>query len=149
MSFIEGIFFLRPVSGSSLKTMIFASWPPSSITDPAAGWTFSTARHTAFTSCTNFAPMRGDMFMPPLPVMKARTPSLARGRGEAVDLVIDALQELEDLLGLPGLVALVVLPQDTVGPAVDHDRLDGGRADIETDEESGVHRHSNSASSTS
>jgi hypothetical protein len=27
----EGIFFLRPVSSSSLKTIIFASWPPSSM----------------------------------------------------------------------------------------------------------------------
>jgi hypothetical protein len=50
LSFIDGIFFLRPVSGSSLKTMIFASWPPSSITEPAFGCIFSTAKQTAFTS---------------------------------------------------------------------------------------------------
>ena len=33
LSFIDGIFFLRPVSGSVLKTMILASCPPSSITE--------------------------------------------------------------------------------------------------------------------
>ena len=37
LSFIEGIFFLRPVLGSSLKMMILASWPPSSITEPHLG----------------------------------------------------------------------------------------------------------------
>ena len=37
LSFIEGIFFLRPVSGSSLKMMILASCPPSSTTEPASG----------------------------------------------------------------------------------------------------------------
>ena len=31
------IFFLSPVSASSLKMMIFASWPPSSMTDPHVG----------------------------------------------------------------------------------------------------------------
>src|SRR5579864_7875694 len=34
LSFIDGIFFLRPVSGSFLKMMILASCPPNSITDP-------------------------------------------------------------------------------------------------------------------
>ena len=37
LSFIDGIFVFFPVSGSSLKMMIFASWPPSSTTDPASG----------------------------------------------------------------------------------------------------------------
>ncbi len=37
LSFIDGIFFFLPVSGSSLKMMILASWPPSSMTDPHAG----------------------------------------------------------------------------------------------------------------
>ena len=57
LSFIEGIFFLRPVSGSGLNTMIFASWPPSSITELTSGCCFSTASETALTSWTNFAPM--------------------------------------------------------------------------------------------
>ena len=34
LSFIDGIFFLRPVSGSVLKMMILASCPPSSLTLP-------------------------------------------------------------------------------------------------------------------
>ena len=37
LSFIDGIFFLRPVSGSFLKMMILASCPPSSITEPHFG----------------------------------------------------------------------------------------------------------------
>jgi hypothetical protein len=37
LSFIDGIFFFLPVSSSVLKMMIFASWPPSSMTEPAAG----------------------------------------------------------------------------------------------------------------
>ena len=37
LSFMLGIFFLRPVSGSALKMMILASWPPSSTTLPASG----------------------------------------------------------------------------------------------------------------
>jgi hypothetical protein len=45
-----GIFFFLPVSGSSLKMMILASCPPSSTTEPAAGYSFSTASDTAFTS---------------------------------------------------------------------------------------------------
>ena len=57
LSFIEGIFFLRPVSSSSLKTMIFASCPPSSMTEYTSGCSFSTASETAVTSCTNFAPI--------------------------------------------------------------------------------------------
>ena len=57
LSFIDGIFFLRPVSSSSLKTMIFASWPPSSMTEYTSGCSFSTASDTAVTSCTNLAPI--------------------------------------------------------------------------------------------
>ena len=38
LSFIDGIFFLRPVSGSFLKMMILASCPPSSITEPHSGY---------------------------------------------------------------------------------------------------------------
>ena len=47
---------LSPVSSFSLKMMILASWPPSSITLPTSGCRFSTASVTALTSCTNFAP---------------------------------------------------------------------------------------------
>ena len=72
LSFIEGIFFLRPVSGSFLKMMILASWPPSSITDPHSGYSFSTASETALTSCTNFAPRNLPSPLPPEPVMNMR-----------------------------------------------------------------------------
>ncbi len=43
----------------------------------------------------------------------------------------DPGQKLEQLLGLLGVVALVVLPEDLVGARVDDDGLDGGRADVE------------------
>src|ERR1019366_181865 len=72
LSFMEGIFFLRPVSGSFLKMMILASWPPNSITEPHSGYSFSTASETAFTSWTNFAPRYFDMPLPPEPVMRMR-----------------------------------------------------------------------------
>jgi hypothetical protein len=52
--------------------MILASWPPSSITEPTSGWSFSTAIVTAFTSCTNFAPRCGAIGPPPEPVMNSR-----------------------------------------------------------------------------
>ena len=51
LSFIDTVFRDWP-SASSSKTMIFASWPPSSITVRVAGWRRSTARTTAATSCT-------------------------------------------------------------------------------------------------
>ena len=130
LSFIEGIFFLRPVSSSSLKTMIFASCPPSSITEYTSGWSFSTASETAVTSCTNFAPiMFGQIPPPPEPVMKMRQLSAVDA-----DLGFHALQEFEGLLRLLGLVALVVLPEDLVSRCVDHDRLHRRRADIEADQ---------------
>ncbi len=50
LSFIEAIAVLSPVCLFSLKMMIFASWPPSSMTDPASGCNISTAKVTAFTS---------------------------------------------------------------------------------------------------
>ena len=56
LSFIEAIARLSPVCSFSLKMMIFASWPPSSITVPTSGCSCSTAIVTALTSCTNFAP---------------------------------------------------------------------------------------------
>ena len=50
LSFIDAIAVLSPVSLFSLKMMIFASWPPSSTTDPASGCSVSTAKVTEFTS---------------------------------------------------------------------------------------------------
>src|ERR1035438_6935547 len=72
LSFIDGIFFLRPVSGSVLKMMILASCPPNSITDPHSGYSFSTASETALTSCTNLAPRCLPSPLPPEPVMNMR-----------------------------------------------------------------------------
>ncbi len=59
LSFIEVWAVLSPVSSFFLNMMILASWPPSSITLPTSGWSFSTAIVTALTSCTNFAPSCG------------------------------------------------------------------------------------------
>jgi hypothetical protein len=52
--------------------MILASCPPSSITEPTSGWSFSTAMVTALTSCTNLAPTWGAIGPPPEPVMNNR-----------------------------------------------------------------------------
>ena len=109
LSFIDGIFFLRPVFSSSLKTMIFASCPPSSITEFTSGCSFSTASETAVTSCTNFAPTR----------LARRAAARAGDEDAAVmgsnaDFVLHALEELQQLLRLLGLVALVILPDHLV-----------------------------------
>ena len=72
LSFIDGLFFLRPVASSVVKTMIFASWPPSSTTLCTSGCSRSTARLTAFTSCTKRAPIRAPTAAPPEPVTNTR-----------------------------------------------------------------------------
>ncbi len=76
LSFIDVCAVLSPVSWFFLNMMILASWPPSSITLPTSGWSFSTAIVTAFTSCTNFAPRCGAIGDPPEPVMNTRICSL-------------------------------------------------------------------------
>jgi hypothetical protein len=55
--------------------MIFASCPPSSITAFTSGWSFSTARVTALTSCTKRAPSGSASWPEPLPVTKMRMSS--------------------------------------------------------------------------
>ena len=84
LSFMLGNFLFRPVDGSGIQMMILASWPPSSMTLPASGWSVSTARETAFTSWTNRAPMKGARTFPPLPVMKARGGSPRRGNRRSI-----------------------------------------------------------------
>jgi len=84
LSFMEGSFFFRSLPGTSLKTMIFASWPPSSMTEFVSGWSFSTASETAVTSCTNFAPIRLPMAAPPEPVTKARKASGGRPSSRSI-----------------------------------------------------------------
>jgi len=83
LSFIDGIFFLRPLCWSSLKTMILASCPPSSTTELTSGWSFSTARETAVTSWTNLAPTRGASEPAPEPVMKIRQLSASMPRSNS------------------------------------------------------------------
>jgi len=73
LSFIEAMAVLSPVFWFSLKTMILASWPPSSTTEPASGCNVSTAKVTEFTSCTNFAPSGPSSGFAPEPVMNTRT----------------------------------------------------------------------------
>ena len=71
LSFIEAEAVFSPFS-SALKIIIFASWPPSSITEPTSGWSFSTARVTELTSCTNLAPSGVQSGVAPLPVINTR-----------------------------------------------------------------------------
>src|SRR6185369_7830106 len=52
--------------------------------------------------------------------------------GAEAGLGLHALQELDDLLGLLGVVALIVLPGDLA--VVDHRGLDGRGADVDADE---------------
>ena len=49
------------------------------------------------------------------------------------DFLLHALEELQQLLRLLGLMALVVLPDHLVGLGVDHHRLDGRRANVHAD----------------
>ena len=68
LSFIE-VRTERLPSSLILKWMIFASCPPSSMTALTSGWLCSTARTTAFTSCTKRALIVGAMREAPEPVM--------------------------------------------------------------------------------
>ena len=68
--------------------MILASWPPSSITDSTSGCLYSTASVTAFTSCTNLAPVGAasgpepepEIGVPPLVPPLPDVPEFLRGR---------------------------------------------------------------------
>ncbi len=85
LSFIEAIEVLpvrAPASSrASLKMMILASWPPSSITEPTSGCSSSTARVTELTSWTNFEPRGAARGPEPEPVMKVRIwPGLRLGK---------------------------------------------------------------------
>jgi hypothetical protein len=84
LSFMDAMLVL-PVSSpassrASLKMMILASWPPSSMTLPTSGCSRSTARVTEFTSWTNFEPSGAASGPLPDPVMKVRMRSgVSRG----------------------------------------------------------------------
>jgi hypothetical protein len=128
LSFIDGIFFFRPLCGSSLKTMILASCPPSSMTEFTSGCSFSTASETAVTSCTNFAPIRRDAA-----AARARDEHAAAA-GRDAQVVLEPLQELERLLGLLRLVPLVIRPRDRVGERIHGHGLDGRGPDVDADQ---------------
>ncbi len=49
------------------------------------------------------------------------------------DFILHALEEFEQLFRLLGLVALIVLPDHLVGFGLNHDGLNGGRADVHAD----------------
>ena len=69
---------------------------------------------------------------PPAPGAGDEDPEPVRGNRE---VRFDPRQELEDLLRLLGVVTLVIAPQDLVGGRVHDHRLDGGRSDIESDDQ--------------
>src|SRR5690606_30661793 len=72
LSFIEVDAVFCPVLASSLNMMILASCPPSSMTLSTSGCRCSTASVTEFTSCTNLAPVGGQMGPEPDPVANIR-----------------------------------------------------------------------------
>ena len=71
LSFIEAMAVFSPRS-LFLKMMIFASWPPSSMTLPTSGCRCSTASDTALTSCTNLPPVGPHKGPEPEPVRNIR-----------------------------------------------------------------------------
>jgi hypothetical protein len=72
LSFMDAVAVLLPVFRSSLNMMIFASCPPSSTTLSTSGCRCSTARVTAFTSCTNLPPVGFASGPDPEPVKNMR-----------------------------------------------------------------------------
>ena len=59
---------------------------------------------------------------------------------EAVDLGLDALQELQHFFRLLGVVTLVVRPHDLVRGLIHDHRFHGGRTHVHSDEELFIHR---------
>ena len=75
------------------------------------------------------------MPLPPEPVMNMRE----RAASKPSISVSKRLQKFEHLLGLLGVVALVVLPENLVGSGVNHHGFHGGGADVHADEEMFFH----------
>ena len=90
-----------------VKKIVFMSSPPISDTKRTSGWSFSTQAATATTSWIILAPASGPSRPAPEPVKKTRSRPARDLR-----LLLHAAEELEHLLGLAGVVALVVLPDD-------------------------------------
>src|SRR5260370_496137 len=127
------------------------SSPPISDTKRTSVWSFSTHAATATTSWIILAPASGPSRPAPEPVKKMRSRGGGGGGGGSggappprhdLRLVFHASEKLEHLLGLAGVVALVVLPDDLgsarlafgcSSPIHDH-RFDRGRADVHPDE---------------
>ncbi len=74
LSFMEALAVFSPDSPSVLNMMIFASCPPSSMTEPTSGCRCSTASVTALTSWTNFPPVGVHSGPEPEPVRNIRQP---------------------------------------------------------------------------
>ena len=85
LSFMEGAAVFSPVFSLRWKMMIFASCPPSSITEPTSGCSVSTASVTELTSCTNFACIGTINGAAPEPVTKTRHSSFGE-RGKAASM---------------------------------------------------------------
>ena len=71
------------------------------------------------------------MPLPPEPVMNMRE----FFGSEALDFGLEALQELQHLFRLLGVVPLIILPEDLVRGGVDHHGFHRRRADVHADEE--------------
>ena len=132
LSFMEVPAVFWPVFLSSLNMMILASWPPSSITLSTSGCLCSTASVTAFTSCTNLAPVGATSGPEPEPVRNMRKhlrivirESRSRMRVAAAPAPSPAAS-----CGAAGNRA-----RGSCATRLDHHRLDGGRPDVHTDYE--------------
>jgi hypothetical protein len=56
--------------------------------------------------------------------------------GNVLEFVADRHQQFHDLLGLARFVALIIRPEDLLRQRIDHDGLDGRRADVDADDDS-------------
>jgi hypothetical protein len=74
LSFMDAVGVFSPDFSSFLNMMIFASCPPSSMTEPTSGCRCSTASVTALTSWTNLPPVGAHSGAAPDPVMNIRQP---------------------------------------------------------------------------
>ncbi len=88
LSFMDAVAVFPPPFSSFLNMMIFASCPPSSMTEPTSGCRCSTDSVTAFTSWTNFPPVGAQMGAEPEPVRNIRHwPAATDTSGNAARIV--------------------------------------------------------------
>ena len=91
----------------AVKKIVFMSSPPISDTNRTSGCCRSTQAATATTSWMSLPPTSGAMKPAPEPVKKTRSVPTVRPASVSI-----RLEELDDLLGLAGVVPLIVLPGD-------------------------------------